>query len=83
MMPKFYEYIMAEEVYVNPNTLKKLVGNNQESIYFHNNSNYMHSLSSEAILLESIEDKFVIYKNVVVGIEITGDLDVLNWFQIQ
>ena len=66
-MPKFYEYIMAEEVYVNPNTLKKLVGNNQESIYFHNNSNYMHSLSSEPILLERIEDKLSYTKMLSLG----------------
>ena len=43
----------------------------------------MHSLSSEAILLERIRDEFVIYQNMVTGTEITDDFDVLNWFQIQ
>ena len=42
----------------------------------------MHSLSSEAILLEKIRAEFVIYQNMVAGTEITDDLDVLNWFQI-
>ena len=32
MMPKFYEYIMAEEISVNPNTPQILVGNNKESL---------------------------------------------------
>ena len=43
----------------------------------------MHSLLSEAILLESIGAKFVIYQNMVAGTETTDDFDVLNWFQIQ
>ena len=43
----------------------------------------MHSLSSEAILLERIRAKFVIYQNMVAGKEITDNFDVLNWFQIQ
>ena len=43
----------------------------------------MHSISSEAILLESIGAKFVIYQHLVVGTEITEYFDALNWFQIQ
>ena len=43
----------------------------------------MHSLLSEAILLERIGAEFVIYQNMVAGKEITDDFDVLNWFQIQ
>ena len=38
---------------------------------------------SEAILLERIGAKFVIYKNMVAGTEITDDFYVLNCFQIQ
>ena len=34
MMTKLYEYIMAAELAVNPNTPHILVGNNQESLYF-------------------------------------------------
>ena len=51
MMPKFYEYIMAAELAVHPNTPQILVRNNEDSLYFNNNPNCMHSLSSEAILL--------------------------------
>ena len=40
----------------------------------------MHSLSSEAIVLESIGAKFVIYQNMVARTEITDDFDVLNCF---
>ena len=83
MMPKLYEYIMAAELSVHPNTPKILVCNNEESIYFHNNLNRMHYLSSEAILLETIVAEFVIYQNTIAGTEITDDFDVLNWFQIQ
>ena len=43
----------------------------------------MHSISSEAILLESIGAKFTIYQHLVVGTEITDYFDALNWFQIQ
>ena len=43
----------------------------------------MHSLSSEAILLQMICAEFVIYQNMVSGTEITDDFDVMNWFQIQ
>ena len=43
----------------------------------------MHSISSEAIILERIGANFVIYHNMVDGTEITDDFDVLNWFQIQ
>ena len=43
----------------------------------------MHSLSSEAILLERIGAEFVIYQNTVAGTGITDDFDVLNWFQIR
>ena len=82
-MPKFYKYIMSEEIAVNPNTLQVLVGNNQEYLYLHNNPNRMHYLPSEEIILESIDDKFVIYQNAVTGIEITDDFGVMNWFQIQ
>ena len=42
----------------------------------------MHSLLSEAILLERIGAEFVIYQNTVAGTEITDGFDVLNWFQI-
>ena len=51
MIPKFCECIMSAELAVNQNTPQIIVGNNQESLYFHNNPNHMHSLSSEAILL--------------------------------
>ena len=34
IMPKLYEYIMDEELAVNPNTPNILVGNNQEYLYF-------------------------------------------------
>ena len=82
MMPNLYEYIMATELSVHPNTPHILVVNNEESLYFHNNPNRMHSLSSEEILLESIGIEFVIYQNTVAGTEITDDFDVLNWFHI-
>ena len=42
----------------------------------------MHSLLSEAILLERIGAEYVIYQDMVAGTEITDDFDVLNWFQI-
>ena len=83
MMPKFYEYIVSEKLAVHPNTPHILVRNNEDSIYLHNNPNRMNSLSSEEILLERIGDEFLIYQNMVVGIEITDDFDVLNFFQIQ
>ena len=83
MMPKFYEYIVSEKLAVHPNTPQILVCNNEDSPYFHNNPNRMHSLSSEATLLERIRAKFVIYQYMVAGTEITDDFDVLNWFQIQ
>ena len=67
MMPKFYEYIMAAELAVHPNTPQILARNNEESLYFNNNPNRMHSLSSEAILLERIRSEFVIYQNMVAG----------------
>ena len=57
--------------------------NNEDSLYFHNNPDRMHSLSFEAILLERIGAKFVIYQNTVDGTEITDDFNILNWFQIQ
>ena len=56
---------------------------NEESLYFHNNPNRIHSLSSDAILLERIGAQFIIYQNTVAGAEITDNFDVLNWFQIQ
>ena len=83
IMPKFYEYIMAAELAVHPNTPQILVRNNEESLYFHNNPNRMHYISSEAIFLERIGANVVIYQNTVAGTEITDDFDVLNWFQIQ
>ena len=61
MMPKFYEYIMAAELAVHTNTPHIIVRNNEDSLYFNNNPNRMHSLSSEAILLERIGAEFVIY----------------------
>ena len=73
IMPNLYEYIMAAELAVNPNTPQILVGNNDESLYLHNNPNCMHYLSSEAVLLESIGAKFFIYQNTVYGIEIIDD----------
>ena len=62
MMPKFYEYIMATELAVHTNTPQILVRNNEDSIYFNNNPNLMHSLLYEVILLESICAEFVIYQ---------------------
>ena len=82
MMPKFYEYIMAAELAVHPNTPQILVRNNEDYLYFNNKPKRMHSLSSEAILLDRIRAKFVIYQNMVAGTEITDGFDVLNWFQI-
>ena len=61
MMPKFYEYIMAAELAVHPNTPQILVSNNAYYLYFNNNPNRMHSLLSEAILLERIGSEFIIY----------------------
>ena len=69
---------MATELAFNPNTPQILVRSNQELLYFHNNPNHTHSLSSEAILLERIDDEFVIYQNAVTGTEITDDFYVLN-----
>ena len=83
MLPKLYEYIIAAEISVHPNTPQILVHNNEYSLYFHNKPNRMHSLSSEEILLEMIAAKFVIYQNTVSGTEINYDFDVLNWFHIQ
>ena len=83
MMTKFYEYIMVAELPVHQNTPHILARNNEDSLYFHNNHNRMHSLSSEAILLDRIGANFVIYQNTVAGKEITDDFDVPNWFQIQ
>ena len=83
MIPKFYEYIMAVELAVHQNTPHILVHNKGDSLYFNNNPNRIHSLSSEAIILESIGAEFVIYQNMVAETEITDDFDVMNWFQIQ
>ena len=83
IIPKFYEYIMVAELAVHPNTPQILVCKNEESLYFHNNPNCMHSLLSEAMLLERIGAEFVIYQNMVAGIEITDNFDVLNWLHIQ
>ena len=60
IMTKFYEYIMATELVVHTNTPHILVCNNEDSLYFNNNPNRMHSISSEAILLEGIGSKFII-----------------------
>ena len=76
MMPKFYRYIMAAELAVNPNTPHILVRNNEDSLYIDNNPNRMHSLLSESILLESVRAEFVIYQNMVAGIEMTNYFDV-------
>ena len=46
-MTKLYEYIMAAELSVNPNTPQILVSNNQESLYLPINSIYMHSISTD------------------------------------
>ena len=67
MMPKLYEYIMDTELDINPKTPQILVRNNEDYLYFHNNPNRMHSISSEAILLERIGSEFVIYQNTVAG----------------
>ena len=83
MMPKFYECIIAAELAVHPNTPQILVSKNAYSLYFNNNPNRMHYLSSEAIILERIGDEFFIYQNTVAGTEITDDFYMLNWFQIQ
>ena len=83
MIPKLYEYIISAELVVHSNTPHILVRNNEYSLYFNINTNHMHSLSSEAILLERIHAEFVIYQNMVAGKEITDDFDVLNWFRIQ
>ena len=69
---------MAAELAVHPNTPHILVRNNEYSLYFCNNPNHIHSLSSEAILLERIGAEFVIYQNMVAGTEITDDFEVLN-----
>ena len=78
MMPKFYELIMAAELDFHSNTPQILVRNNEDSLYFHNNPNRMHSLLSEAIFLGSIGAEFIIYQNMVSGTEITDYFDVLN-----
>ena len=83
MMPKFYEEIMAAELSVHPNTPEILVLNNEDYLYFNNNPKCIHSLSSEAILLDRIRAEFIIYQNMVAGTEITDDFDVMNWFQVQ
>ena len=41
MIPKFYEYIMAAELYVHPNTSLILLRNNGDYLYFHNIPNRM------------------------------------------
>ena len=63
MMPKFYDSIMTEELAFGTNTPQILMGNNQESLYLHNNPNHRHSLSAESILLERIDAEFVTYQN--------------------
>ena len=67
MMPKLYEYIMAEELAVNPNTSQIIVGKNEESLYFYNKPNSMHSLLSELIILERSGAEFIIYQNTAAG----------------
>ena len=78
MMPKFYEYTIAVELAVHPNTPQILVLNNEYPLYLHNNPNRMHSIFSEAILLEGIFAKFVIYQNMVAGTEITDNFYVMD-----
>ena len=73
---------MSAELANHSNTPHILVRNNEDYLYFHNNPNRMHSIFSEAILLERIGAEFVTYQNMVAGTEITDDFDVLNWFQI-
>ena len=41
MIPKFYEYTIAVELAVHPNTPQILVRNNEYSLYFNNNPNRM------------------------------------------
>ena len=74
---------MAAELAVHPSTPQTLVSNNAYPLYFNNNPNRMHSLSSEAILLERIGGEFVVYQKMVAGTEITDNFDVPNWFHIQ
>ena len=74
---------MAAELSVHPKTPQIPVRINEDSLYFYNNPNRMHSLSSKAIRLDIIGAEFVIYQNTVAGTETTDDYDVLNWFQIQ
>ena len=74
---------MAEELDVHTNNPQILVGDNEQSLYFHNNPNRMHSSSAEAIMMKRIGAELVIYQNTVSGKEITDGFDVLNWFQIQ
>ena len=82
MMPKLYEYIMDAELVVHPNTPNILVRKNEYSLFFHNKTNRMDSISYEAILLDRIGAEFVIYQDMVTGTEITDDFDAMNWFQI-
>ena len=49
---------MAVELAVHPNTPQILVRNNEDYLYFNNNPKLMHSLLSEAILLERIGAEF-------------------------
>ena len=74
---------MATELAVNPNTPHILVGKNQESLYFHNNPDRMHSILAESILLETIDAKFFTYQNAVDRTEVNDDYDVMHWFQKQ
>ena len=67
MMSNFYDYIMVSELAANPSTPQIVVGNNQYSLYFHNNHNRRQSISAEAILLERIDAKFITYQNSVAG----------------
>ena len=81
MMPKFYDFIMAAELSVNPSTPQILVVNNQWSLYFNNNPNRRHSLFTKAILLDGIYAKVVTYQNLVAGTYITDDFYALHSFQ--
>ena len=58
---------MAEELDVHKNNPQILVGDNEQSLYFHNNPNRIHSLLSESTLLGQIIAKFVLYQNPVAG----------------
>ena len=69
---------MTAELAVNKIKTQIIVGNNQKSLYFHNNHNHMHYILSGAILLGSIFTEFIIYQNSVSGTEITDNFYVMD-----